>query len=401
MPDWRRLLDSFLDDRADWIVAVRRHLHAHPEASHEEYQTTKHLARALNEAGIPYRVLPSGRGVIAGSQEARGRPLVALRGDMDALRLRDEKDVPYRSTREGLMHACGHDAHAAIVLGAALALHHLQISGALTGGLPWRALFQPAEETGEGAAEMVGAGAMEGVGAVVALHVDPELEVGRVALRVGAMTACCDELHVVVQGRGGHAARPHQAIDPIAAAAQFVQAIYAGLPRSVDSRDPVVLTFGAITGGTLPNVIPDRVILRGTMRTLARPITEAMEERIRVIARGVGATTGATIDVTFLHGPDAVVNDPGVTGVVARAAAEVVGPGNVGTLERPSLGGEDFAAYLPHAPGCLVRLGIVPPGAGAWPRLHSPRFDIDEGALLVGARVLARSAVLLAHGSSS
>lgn len=398
MQDWRETLDHFLLDHAEQLVSVRRHLHAHPELSHEEYQTTRALARWLGEAGLTYRVLPSGRGVVAEPPGNPPGPLIALRADMDALPIRDVKDVPYRSTRDGMMHACGHDAHTAMVLGAALALHHLGRPGDLPHSVPWRALFQPAEETGEGAAEMVAAGAMEGVGAIVALHVDPDLPVGQVARRTGVMTACCDELHVAVIGRGGHAARPHQCIDPIAAVVPFLAAAHQLVPRSVDSRDPVVLTFGAITGGTQGNVIPDRVILRGTLRTLARPISQKIGERLHAIARGIGEATGATIEVTFLPGPDAVVNDPGVTAIASDAAAEVVGPANVRDLPRPSLGGEDFAAYLPKAPGCLLRLGIAAPGSDVWPPLHTPNFDIDERALSVGTRILARCAVLLSAG---
>jgi amidohydrolase len=400
MPDWRRALDAFLDDHAERLVSVRRHLHAHPEPSREEFQTTKALARWLEEAGLEPRVLPSGRGVIAEGIGSAEPTRIVLRADIDALHIRDEKDVPYRSTRDGLLHACGHDAHTAMVLGAALALHHLDRNGYLTHPVPWRALFQPAEETGDGAAEMVGAGAMDGVAAIVALHVDPELPVGQITRRVGAMTACCDEFHVVVHGRGGHAARPHQAIDPISATVQFLSSAYQLVPRSVDSRDPVVLTFGAITGGTQANVIPERVIVRGTLRTLARPISEGIKGRLRVIAHGVSEATGTAIDLTFLPGPDEVVNDPEVTAIVSRAAVEVVGPENVRELPRPSLGGEDFAAYLAHAPGCLLRLGVAPPGRDAWPPLHSPRFDIDERALGIGAKTLARSAVLYFGGSA-
>jgi amidohydrolase len=395
MPDWRRELDAFLDDHAERLVSVRRHLHAHPEPSHEEYQTTRALALWLDEAGIGHRVLPSGRGLIAQGGEAGHGRRVALRADIDALHLHDEKDVPYHSTRDGLMHACGHDAHTAMLLGAAMALDHLDRSGHLPHPVPWRALFQPAEETGEGAAEMVAAGAMDGVASVVALHVDPELPAGQVARRVGVMTACCDEFHVAIHGRGGHAARPHQAIDPIAAAVQFLSAAYLQVPRAADSRDPVVLTFGAIVGGTQANVIPDKAIVRGTLRTLARSLTERIEGRLRAIARGVTEATGTSIDLTFLPGPDAVVNDPGVTAVFSCAAAEVVGATNVHEIPRPSLGGEDFAAYLGHAPGCLLRLGVAAPGSDVWPLLHSPRFDIDERALGIGAKILARGAVLL------
>lgn len=400
MSAWRSILDEFVDEHFEAIRAARRYFHAHPEASREEYQTTQTIARMLHEADIPHRVVPSGRGLFAGfdsdgpGSDARR---VALRADIDALRIQDDKEVQYRSTREGLMHACGHDAHTAILLGACWALAHL--ARRTRRPLPWRAIFQPAEEAGDGAAEMIGYGAMEGVDAILALHVDPERPLGSVGLKQGALTACCSEFHAVVHGRGGHAARPHQATEAIPAAAQFVSAVHTLVPRSVDSRDPVVVTFGVVTGGTLANVIPDRVILRGTLRTLAREISGGVEEQLREIARGVGTMTGTTIDLTFLRGPEAVVNDPAITDLLAAAASEVLGPGGVGRIERPSLGGEDFGAYLAHAPGSLMRLGVAAPNADGWPLLHSSRFDIDERALGLGVKILVRAAVQLASGA--
>lgn len=393
MLDWRAEIDTAIDARADFLREFRRHLHAHPEPSREEVQTTRAIVRVLDEAGVPYRVPPSGRGVVAESLVDGDRPRVALRADIDALRLQDEKEVPYRSTRDGFSHACGHDVHTAMLLGAVLTLHEIQPR--LLRPLPWRALFQPAEESAEGAHELIADGVMEGVRAIVALHVDPELEVGRVMRRHGPMTACCMEFQVRVQGKGGHAARPHQVIDPIAAAVQFISLVHQNVPRSVDSRDPVVVSFGAISGGTAPNVIPDRVILKGTLRTLGIAITNSARERMEAIARGVEAATGARLESTFFPGPDAVVNHPDVTDIVSHAAREVLGPDGVGELPRPSLGGEDFAAYLSHAPGCLLRLGVAPVGSSAWPPLHSPQFDVDESALVLGAKILARSAVLL------
>ncbi len=393
MINWRAEIDAFLDARVDFLRDFRRRLHAHPEPSREEVQTTRSIAGVLAEAGVPYRLPASGRGVIA-EPHLEGEPgWVALRADIDALRIQDEKEVPYRSTRDGLMHACGHDAHATMLLGAVLALHALQPR--MPWPLPWRALFQPAEETAEGAHELIADGVMEGVRAIVALHVDPDLEVGRVARRQGVMTACCMEFHVSVRGKGGHAARPHQTIDPIAAAAQFLSLVYQNVPRAVDARNPVVVSFGAISGGMAPNVIPDRVILKGTIRTLGRAITDLVRDRMKGVAKGVEEATGAALEFTFLPGPDAVVNHPDVTAIVSHAAAEVVGPEGVGEIPRPSMGGEDFAAYLSHAPGCLLRLGVAPRGATAWPALHSPLFDVDERALVLGAKILARSAVLL------
>jgi amidohydrolase len=402
MGDWRGAIDRTIDELAEPLRAVRRHLHAHPEPSREEYETTRYLAGRLEEAGIPHRLIPSGRGLVAEPASAcrASARRVAIRADIDALRLHDLKTVPYRSTRPGVMHACGHDAHATMALGAALALARCEAE--LPWPTPWRALFQPAEETGEGALEMIAAGAVEGIHAVIALHVDPNLGVGRIAQRPGVLTAFCEELVVTIRGRGGHAARPHLAIDPICVAVQLINSIYQLVPRAIDSRDPVVVTFGSIRGGTSHNIIADQVSLLGTIRTLAVDSGRRVRSRIRQIAEGLEIATGATIEVSFAKGVDGVTNDPLVTRACVRAASEVVGADRVDEIPSPSLGGEDFSGYLATIPGCMLRLGVAPdrdtvgPAAGAGRRhLHTPEFDIDERALAIGAKVLAHGAVWL------
>src|SRR5512135_3681242 len=394
MADWRGAVDGYIDSIAETLRSVRRHLHAYPEPSREEFQTARYLADRLDEAGIPHRLIPSGRGVIADPLPDAEPARVAIRGDIDALRLHDLKQVAYRSTRDGVMHACGHDAHATMALGAALALWNCRAWPPWP--IPWRTIFQPAEEVGEGAAEMIAAGAVEGVRAVVALHVDPELTVGRIGQRRGVLTAYCEEMHVTIHGRGGHAARPHQAVDPIVVAVQFVNSVYQFVPRAVDSREPVVVTFGSIQGGASANVIPEQVRLLGTIRALGRASAARVKERIRHIGHGLSEASRAQIEITFHQATDAVVNDPAVTYVCVRAATEVVGAGHIDAIALPSMGGEDFSGYLAHAPGCLLRLGVAPPDG---PRhfLHSPSFDLDERALALGAKILARSVVLLSE----
>ena len=392
MADWRTEIDAYLDAMADDLRSTRRYLHAHPEPSREEYRTAEFLAGRLGEVGLPRRLIPSGRGVIAGPETDDPGPKVAIRADIDALRIHDLKEVDYRSTQAGTMHACGHDAHATMALGAALALWECRAH--LPGPIPWRVIFQPAEETGEGAHEMIAAGAVDGVRAVVALHVDPDLAIGNIAERTGVMTAFCMDLSVVIRGVGGHAARPHQAIDPIAVAAQFISAIYQFVPRSIDAREAAVVTFGVIQAGASANVIPEKVELGGTVRTLSWPAASKVEERLRQIAHGLAEASGATIEISLKQGVDAVVNDPTVTAICVQAAAEVVGSDHVIPIPLPSMGGEDFAGYLTHAPGCLLRLGVATEDR---PRhfLHSPYFDIDERALTIGAKVLAHSVVSL------
>jgi amidohydrolase len=392
MADWRGAIADWLDSRQRFLCEVRRFLHANPEPSREEYQTTRFLADELEKAGIPRSIAPTGRGIIAGPEVDGATAVPAFRADLDALRIHDAKTVAYRSTRDGVMHACGHDAHATMALGAALALWSCR--DRLPSGTAWRAIFQPSEEVGEGASEMISAGAMKHVSAVIALHVDPERPAGRVAYRQGVLTAFCHELQVEIHGQGGHAARPHQSIDPIGVASQLITSVYQFVPRSVDSRDPVVVTFGSIQGGTSANIIPERVSLKGTTRTLSELAGTRVEERIRQIAFGLSEASGASIQIQFRRGTDAVVNDPEVTRTCVRAATEIVGLANVEEIPLPSMGGEDFSGYLKLAPGCLLRLGVASSERSS-PFLHSSQFDIDEQALVIGAKILAHSVVLL------
>jgi amidohydrolase len=398
MSGWRGAIDRWLESQNGELSNLRRYLHTHPEPSREEYQTTQFLAEKLRMAGIPHAIAPSGRGIIAGPENPLSLPAIAVRADIDALRIQDAKAVSHRSSRDGVMHACGHDAHAAMALAAAQALWHCRAE--LPGEPPWRMIFQPAEEVAEGAFEMIAAGAMENVRAIVALHVDPDTSSGRLAYRHGVLTAFCQELHVEIKGTGGHASRPHQSVDPIAVASQFITSVYQFVPRSVDSRDPVVVTFGSIQGGTSANVIPEQVFLQGTIRTLSEAAAAHVAERIGRIACGLSEVSGAAIAVQFRPGTGAVVNDPDVTRTCVRAAGEIVGPANLDEIRLPSMGGEDFSGYLEHAPGCLLRLGVA---STDLPRhfLHSPLFDIDERALVIGAKVLAHCVVLLSETGPS
>jgi amidohydrolase len=293
------------------------------------------------------------------------------------------------------MHACGHDVHATCALGAALGLVSLEQP-------PWpvafRVIFQPAEETAEGAREMIEAGALEDVSVIFALHADPTREVGFAGVRDGALTAHCDWLALSVRGRGGHAARPHESVDPIAAAAQLISAIYAFIPRSVDSQDPVVVTIGQIRGGYSPNVIPEEVDLEGTMRTLDPAVRHRAQERLRQLARGVAEASGAAIQLEFDEGLAAVYNHPAATAVLREAIVQAAGPRALQEIARPSMGGEDLAGYLEHVPGAMLRLGVRSEHVGGEP-LHSPLFDVDERALTVGAKILACAVIEAADPS--
>jgi amidohydrolase len=291
------------------------------------------------------------------------------------------------------MHGCGHDAHATIAVGATLALANLEARGALPWPAPRRLILQHAEETAVGAQEMIDAGALYGVQGIFSLHVDPSRDVGSIGVRSGVLTAACDWLDVRIEGAGGHAARPHESTDPIAAAAQLISAIYALIPRSVDSHEPVVVTIGQISGGYSANVIPDLAHLKGTIRTLDSTTRAATIERLKKLARGIAEASGAEIHLHFGQGPPAVINDPAAAQTIRQAAAGVVGTERVAEIPRPSMGGEDFSHYLERVPGAMFRLGVRSPTVGREP-LHSPLFDIDERALAIGAKILARAAVL-------
>jgi amidohydrolase len=374
------------------MVALRRHLHAHPEPSGHELQTSLHLYQLFDELGLLVRMGPEGCGVIVENRNPEPARRIALRADIDALRIEDQKQTPYRSTVPGIMHACGHDAHTATVFGALTALDRLQRDGALPWPVRWRGIFQPAEETSNGARSMVDAGALEGVGAILSMHVDPTRRAGTIGIRTGVLTASCDTMRIAVKGRGGHAARPHESIDPIAASAQLIGTLYQYVPRATDSQDAVVVSFGQIHGGQNFNVIPEVVILEGTVRTLDRGIRQKTIAHIRQLVEGCEKVTGTRIEVSFEHGSPSVYNDEGLTKLIGSVAAGLLGVENVVDLPRPSMGSEDFADYLEHVPGMMFRLGAAGDDA-PWSGLHTPTFDVDERCLAIGAKILARSVI--------
>ena len=405
--DWKGKLRSIVLECAPEIVALRRHLHAHPEPSGAELQTSLYLYQLLGQQNLDVRMGPEGCGVVADSVVVAGvgkeksvvEPRIALRGDIDALRIQDEKEVDYRSANSGVMHACGHDAHAAIVYGAVLALTKLVEQGLSPWPSSYRAIFQPAEETALGATQMVEMGVLEGIKAIFALHVHPTRRTGEIALRSGSMTAHCDSLQITIRGQGGHAARPHESKDPIAAAAQLISALYQFVPRATDSHDAVVLTIGQIQGGENPNVIPDTVESSGTMRTLDSEVRTRTIEQIRQVARGVAEITETEIEVAFRVSIPSVYNDAELTHLVWHEAEEVVGNDNVKLIARPSMGSEDFACYLEKVPGAMFRLGCASDLASVTP-LHTPKFDIDEAALEIGVQVLAQTVVMACEPKS-
>jgi len=392
---WQREVDQSVDRHFEQMVAIRRHLHSHPEISGQERQTSLYVYQLLNNAGMAVRIGPEGRGVIvdAPAAGAERAPRIALRADLDALPIHDEKNVPYRSQRNGVMHACGHDAHSAMVVGAVLAVRDLQNSGELPWQVPVRGIFQPAEETCEGAREMIDAGAMDGIQAILGLHVDPSRDVGRIGLRQGTLTANCDNVLLKVTGRGGHSARPHEASDPIAAGAHLINSLYSFVPRRTDSQEAVVLTIGQIRGANALNVIPEWIELGGTLRTLDRKVRERTLEHIQQLADGIGKMSGTQIEVSLELGSGSVHNDERLIEILRTAGGYVLCSDGIDNIERPSMGSEDFAFYLDHVPGAMFRIGCASVYVGD-SALHSPTFDVDNEALRIGARMLAHSVIL-------
>ena len=394
-PRWVAAIHRCANEFADEWIRLRRHLHQYPELSGRETLTTQHLKTLLSDLDLPIRIAGEGRGLTAdlvSDTSLADHPRIAIRGDVDALPIQDEKSVPYRSTVEGVMHACGHDVHATVIVAAMQLLTHLR----RTGQLPWpiavRAILQPAEETAEGAQYMIHHHAMANVGAVLALHVDPTRQVGCIGLKEHTLTAACDMIEVRFMGEGGHAARPHLTKDPIDACTRWVQSAYRRLSRAINAHDTVVLSIGTIEAGHSANVIPDSAKISGTLRSLS---AEARRQTLEVLEDICGATsleTGCQVQLRLPRSAPAVINDPALTQLIHDAAVQVLDPAAVDWIDQPSMGSEDFSFYLEHAPGAMFRLGIAGPQVGTAP-LHTGNFDIDEHAILHAAKLFAASVV--------
>jgi len=370
---------------------IRRTLHQHPEMSCEEEATAALVTGALESLGLKTRTAIGGHGVVGLLEGARPGPTVALRADMDALGIQDEKEVPYRSQVANVCHACGHDCHTTVGLGAAMLLSRL--ADHLPGQVKF--LFQPKEEyIGGGADELVAAGVMDDpkVDAIFALHVQPHLRVGQVGVRSGVMMAAADLFTIEIDGQPGHAARPEECVDTVLAAAQVVTALHQIIPRRVSIHEPSVLTIGNIHSGISPNVIPAHATLAGTVRTLSDPVRRHVRAEMERVIDGVTRAMGATYRFRYQDGAPPVVNDPALTALFEAAAAKVVGADNIEEITEPSMGGDDFSFYLDHAPGVYFRLGTANDNEATHHPLHHACFDVDESALPLGARLLAQTA---------
>jgi amidohydrolase len=380
---------SSLHARAvDWLgahqnelVGWRRELHSHPEVGYSEHRTTDLIVTVLSSFGLAPKRLSFGTGVICDIGD--GPDFVALRADIDALPLPDSKQVSYASQNPGVCHACGHDVHTAILLAVAGCLAE---AGELDGSV--RLIFQPAEERLPGGAEAVVAeGALDGVGEIFALHCDPKLDVGQIGLRVGPITASCNQLDIKLSGPGGHTARPQLTVDLVYALGKLITELPGLLSRRIDPRAAVSLVWGAVAAGSAANAIPTTGALRGTLRMLDDKLWDQLETVISELARQIVAPTNVGIEINYDPGVPAVTNDGSLVGIQTRAALTAFGPQAVSDTAQ-SMGGEDFAWYLRTVPGALARLGVRAPGAAIYD-LHQSNFDIDEDALAIGVRFTA------------
>jgi amidohydrolase len=379
-----------VEEIRDEATEVRRDLHAHPELGWHEVRTTEVLERKLVEAGLSPRVLPTGTGLIC--DVGSGDSCVALRADIDALPVSDAVESPWRSTIDGVAHACGHDVHASALLGAGLVLAGMARDGRLDRRV--RLIFQPAEEVLPGGAlGVIAAGGLDGVRRIYGLHCDPRLQVGQIGLRVGALTAAADRILVRLTGPGGHTSRPHLTGDLVYALATLVTELPATLSRRIDPRAGMSLVWGRITSGSTANAIPSRGEAEGTLRCLDVDAWRLAAELIPELASQLVAPYGVEVDTEVTHGVPPVMNDAGAVDVLHNAVQQTLGSSAIAPTDQ-SLGGEDFAWYLEHVPGAMARLGVRPPALDTAGDLHTPTFDPSEESIPLGTTLLTSTALL-------
>lgn len=371
-----------IEDIYSQMVKLRRRFHRHPELAFEEVTTARAIIEELERLGIPWEYSGKGSGVIGRLHVDDALPTIALRAEMDALPGAENTDLPFASTDEGRMHACGHDAHMAMVLGAAAMLKASPPQGNVC------FVFQPAEEKGGGARTVLESGALKNVDAIFGGHVTHHYKVGEIMVAEGVITAQSDRFYIRVRGKGGHGARPHEAIDAIVIASSLIVTIQTLVSREINPVYPSVVTIGMINAGSAPNVIAEEAVLEGTIRTTLPEVREHIHKGLTRMARSMGELHNAEIEIRIDSGYPPVVNTHAETEIAYRSAQRIVGARGLMQMDHPSMGSEDFSYYLREIPGCYVRFGARLEEQEYIP-LHSPVFDIDEGVLKVGARYFA------------
>lgn len=383
-------LDQLYEEMVNW----RRHLHMNPELSFQEVRTPEFIANKLEEFGVEVRRGVGGRGVVGRIRGGKPGKTVAIRADFDALPIQDEKEVPYRSTVPGVMHACGHDAHTATLLGVAkvLSQHREQIGGDIV------LIHQFAEELAPGGAQpMIADGCLDGVDAIFGTHLWSTLPVGTIGYREGFTMAASDRFEIEVIGRGGHGAKPQETVDSIVVGSQIVSKLQQIVSRRVDPLKPAVVTIGSFHAGNAFNVIADRAKLVGTVRTFQADVRDLIEKEIEKVVQGECVSSGATYAYRYERGYDALYNHPEETRFFVETLQQIYDPHKVIQIE-PSMGGEDFAYYLQKVPGTFFFTGAGNPELGANYPHHHPKFDIDERAMLIASKSLIAVALRFLNG---
>lgn len=381
-------------DLEDQLIKWRRDFHMYPELGFKEFRTSKRVLEELTRLNIEATPGVGSTGVIGFIKGRQKGKTIALRADMDALPITEENDVPYRSKNQGIMHACGHDGHTSILLGAATILAELR--GSLKGNV--KLIFQPAEEIPEGGAStLINEGVLKkpDVHSIVGLHIVTRFPSGKIAIKKGVVTAATDKLEIHIQGKSGHAARPHEAVDSIIVASQIITSIQALVTRETDALEPKVISIGRINGGEAHNVIAKDVIMSGTIRTFSKETRERVHKLLRNRCKSIAREMGAKADVKITQGTPPQINHPGLFEALRVVLPEVLGKENVMEFQTPSLGGEDFAFYSEKVPGFFFLLGCGDnKGEGCYP-LHSSHFDFDDSILKKGTAAMACCAMAL------
>ncbi|GBD96270.1 MAG TPA: amidohydrolase [Nitrospirae bacterium] len=373
------------DELFEWIRGIRRTIHQWPEPAFKEEKTAGLISKALNKLGIKHQTGIAQTGVVGRLITDKDAPTVALRADMDALFLTEDTDLPFASQNTGIMHACGHDGHVAIVLGAAAILRDNPPEGNVV------FIFQPAEEGEGGAKPMIEQGALDGVDIIFGGHIERHYQVGEIGIKTGIHTSHTDAFEIRVTGKGGHAARPHLAIDAVFIASQLVVNLQTIVSRQVDPVHPSVLTIGYIKAGTVYNAIAEKAVLKGTIRTTDESVRAQIIEKVRKMASSLSILYDAEIKVISRPGYPPIINEERATKFAVQVAEKLLGREKTIAIPYPSLGGEDFSYYLQQIPGCFVRFGAAKEGHETVSS-HSPKFDFDEEALRVGAAYMSELA---------
>lgn len=370
------------DELFDWMRDIRRSIHQWPELGYKEEKTAELISASLKKLGIKYQAGIARTGVVGRLIIDEKAPTVALRADMDALPITEDTGLPFASQNPGVMHACGHDGHVALILGAAALLKEDPPPGNVV------FIFQPAEEGEGGAKPMIEQGALDGVNAIFGSHIESHYQVGEIGIKTGVHTSYTDYFEIRVTGKGGHAARPHEAIDAVIISSQLITNLQTIISREIDPVYPAVITVGYLRSGSVYNAIADKAVLKGTVRTTDELIRAQISDKIRRTASSLAVLNDAEIKVIYKPGYPPVINEETTTNFAISVAEKLVGRGKTIAIPFPSLGGEDFSYFLQHVPGCFVRFGAAKEGHEMMSS-HSPKFDFDEEVLRVGAAYMS------------